>query len=87
MALVRVMQVTVVDVIDVVIVTHGSVAATRPVLVRVGALMDLVGHAPTLGCRARLRKRRPRAPSGPFLTGFDATLRGTPHPRTRTVNR
>jgi hypothetical protein len=53
---VQVVQVAVVQVVDVIIVTHGGVAATRSMLVRMGALMDLVGHALTIRRRASLGK-------------------------------
>jgi hypothetical protein len=45
---VGVMQVAVVQVVDVIVVPDGGMAATGPVLVRVGALMYLVGHAADL---------------------------------------
>jgi AcrR family transcriptional regulator len=41
-------QVAVVEVVDVIVVTDGGMAAARSVLVRMGAFMDLVGHAPDL---------------------------------------
>jgi hypothetical protein len=48
MLLVRVVQVPAVEEVDVFIVAHCSVATTRAMLVRVRALVYLVGHAPTL---------------------------------------
>jgi hypothetical protein len=53
---VRMMQVAVMQVIDVIIVSHRGVAALWPVGVLVGAFMDLVGHAPTIRRRARFLK-------------------------------
>jgi hypothetical protein len=46
-------QVTVVQVVDVVVVAHGGVAAIRSVRMGVLAIVYLVGHTPTL-------RRRPR---------------------------
>lgn len=46
--LVRVVQMAVVQVVDVIVVANRRVAAVRPVLMRVGALVDLVGHTVTL---------------------------------------
>jgi hypothetical protein len=42
---VRVVQMTIMEVVDVIVVLNGRVATTGSVLVRVGAFMDLVGHA------------------------------------------
>jgi hypothetical protein len=46
---VRMVQVAVVQIVDVVLVLHGGVTATRSMLVRVGAFVDLVAHTRTLG--------------------------------------
>lgn len=55
-AFVGMVEVPVVYVVDVVVVAHRGVAATRSVLVRVGALVDLVSHVPTLRPRGSQRK-------------------------------
>lgn len=57
MVLVMVVQMTVVDVVDVIGVADGYVSATGSVLMRMVALMDVVGHEPTLEQLAALCKR------------------------------
>jgi hypothetical protein len=57
--LVGVVQMAVMEVVDVIVVPHCRMAAARSVLVRMGAFMDLVGHAFTLGRVASFRKRIP----------------------------
>jgi hypothetical protein len=60
MVAVGVMQVAAVEIVDVVVVTNRGVPAVRSVLVWVVALMDRVGHGPTLRLRAEVRKRPTR---------------------------
>lgn len=57
MVAVGVVQVTAVEIVDVIVVTNGRVPAIRSVLVWVVALMDVVGHDPTLRLRVPVRKR------------------------------
>ena len=62
--LVRVVQMAVVEVVDVIAVADGRVATARAMLVRVGALMDLVGHGPDLRTPALVWQAPPHSPSG-----------------------
>jgi phage tail protein X len=68
MIAVRVVQVAVVEIVDVVLVANRGVPATGPVLVRVVALMDVVGHDATLRLRVAVRKPATAQAFGPCNT-------------------
>jgi hypothetical protein len=55
--LVRVMEMAVMHVVDVIVVAHRGVATAGSVPVRMFVFVDLVAHAPTLGRCARFRKQ------------------------------
>jgi hypothetical protein len=74
--LVRMVQMAVMEVVDVIVVVHGDVAAIRSVPVRVGALMDLVGHAPDHRARWLIwQGRRERVPGGAIRMEVTGVMR------------